>query len=120
MAITTNLLGKIDLNPAQVSQSGGPTDLSLWTIDVTIGAAGDYVTGTGLIDTQMAILRAAIGSGSIVAATGYTRDNTNTFKNHIVFFDPAVQRIRAFVASTGAEYAAGVAGDVFRLMIVAF
>lgn len=134
MAVTTAVVGRIDVPPQQIGQAGQPTDLACWVVDVTLGANTDYVNGTGLDLTtaqtaagvaqinacQLVSIRTTAGAwkqalGGSTTLVSVTLDS---------FTAPAAPKLRIFVAPTaGGTYveATGathfVNGDIIRLMI---
>lgn len=131
MAVTSTLLGKVD--PPNTG-SGQPLDNACAIVDVTLGAAADYVNGTGL-DLTTALTAAGI-SGMTGAVLQSIRTAAGAWKQALAgattlisvtldsFTAPTAPKLRIFVAPTaGGTYieATGathfIAGDIIRLVV---
>lgn len=133
MAVTSAVVGRVDVPTNQVGSASQPVDLSLWILDVTLGANSDYVNGTGL---DLSTAMTAAGMSTIVAAqlvsirtTGGSWKQTLAGSTTLVsvtldsFTAPTAPKLRIFLAPTaGGTYieATGgthfVNGDIIRIM----
>ena len=133
MAITTTLISRADPSPNLAGQTGQPLDSSVYVADIVLGAAADYVNGTGLSlataltacgcsgfqgaifqsirTTAGAYKRALGGSTTLIAVDLDTSGATPQLRMYVA---PTIGG--TYVEATGATHF--VAGDTVRVLFI--